>query len=281
MVCVGMVSGVRDIDAIDTFDATTNAMNRVIDKEEDLPYVVQEITTAKHSIEGGERDVLFNITSAPLGSFFDTGVFQGNWAVEFAAHSEGTVLLQYDGKDGTSYLNRTGLGGVDLARKGADCLHLEVVAGGELSYRIVVYDMGGRSAERTFQAGRENLDDVLLFYTDFALHQQVQLNWQLVGALEVFAIAPQDADEPVRSTLFKLATADSTIGPSPASPVSSEGLSPVGRSPEHEHKEGDSLPVSVLLTAFAVLMGVMGLLAILGIIAAALLVIYGRISRKR
>lgn len=71
---------------------------------------------------GGERDVYLERTSANAGTVaMDvSGSVASQLSYASAPFTSGNLLLTYDGNDGSSALNPTGLGGVDLTQLGAN-----------------------------------------------------------------------------------------------------------------------------------------------------------------
>ncbi|MFQ5415728.1 MAG: PEP-CTERM sorting domain-containing protein [Myxococcota bacterium] len=66
-------------------------------------------------IVGGERDVTITLTSGVGVTGIASG---GNYAYGHVAGSEGTISMVWDGIDGSSALNSTGLGGADFTDGG-------------------------------------------------------------------------------------------------------------------------------------------------------------------
>ena len=71
---------------------------------------------------GGERDVWLSRTSSNSGSVsMDVdGSFNGALAYASSPATSGYALITYDGTDGSSALNYTGLGGIDLTQSGVN-----------------------------------------------------------------------------------------------------------------------------------------------------------------
>ena len=71
---------------------------------------------------GGERDVWLSRNSANSGSVSVdvNGSFTGALAYASSPATTGNAVISYDGADGVSGLNYTGLGGIDLTQAGAN-----------------------------------------------------------------------------------------------------------------------------------------------------------------
>ncbi len=93
-------------------------------------------------ILGGERDVFLQRTSANSGSIsVDVdGSFAGALAYASSPATTGSALMTYDGTDGASGINFTGLGGIDLTQAGLNLgINLSTTSDNGASVTFTIY----------------------------------------------------------------------------------------------------------------------------------------------
>jgi len=122
---------------IDPFTVDTAPIIIVIPNGATFP-ISQERSTQSGNILGGERDLLLTVETGLTGLLLSTGVGGSTWNVGTPNSASGFALMQYDGVDGTSALNRNGLG-VDLTTGGGDSFRAVIQSDIETSYVLRVF----------------------------------------------------------------------------------------------------------------------------------------------
>jgi hypothetical protein len=105
------------VSTIDPFSVPSPALVIVISTTTTLPFSIFNVVQDS-SILGVERDLVLTAQTGAQGRVFNSDVSNGAWNIATPTGATGTSQLQYDGIDGSSALNPTGLGGVDLTHGG-------------------------------------------------------------------------------------------------------------------------------------------------------------------
>ncbi|MCG8408196.1 MAG: hypothetical protein MI923_23600 [Phycisphaerales bacterium] len=137
---------------------------------------------------GGERDL--RVFAPPVTPAFtaDTNLT----APSVFAYSEPTVLnaiveLEYDGIDGSAFLDATGLGGIDLTADGADRFVLDVIAADFAGFMtIFVYSDASNSSAAQIPFGAGIVSSTLFEFpfATFAPNLGAGADFTNVGAME-------------------------------------------------------------------------------------------------
>jgi hypothetical protein len=130
---------------IDPFTVDTPPLVIVIENPAALP-VSSERSVPGGNILGGERDLLLTVEDGSAGLLLSTGVSNGAWNMGTPNSASGFALLQYDGVDGSSALNRNGLN-IDLTANGATAFRAVIESDVETSY---VFRIFSGNSESTF-----------------------------------------------------------------------------------------------------------------------------------
>jgi len=140
---------------------------------------------------GGERDLFVNLQSAAGAISLQSNAFNQR-TLEFTstATGMGTRSVVWDGVDGSSNLNATGLGGVDITNAGANIgLRLSIgadLAGGKATFRV--YSSAGNWSSATVDipaTGGAGTTEVIIPFTAFTTGAGAGANLQSVGAIQL------------------------------------------------------------------------------------------------
>jgi len=150
-------------------------------------------------IVGGERDIEIVRTLGTLEVKADAGAgIGGVFAFSQDILTQGNATLTYDGVDGSTGLDTTGLGGVDLTEGGLNTVFALGGATSDLGGTVIVtvYDfLGGNSVSATFiippSAGVQA--DVSIQLSDFTGGTNTGI-FSNVGAITVFVSGPKSSD---------------------------------------------------------------------------------------
>jgi hypothetical protein len=184
-----------DVLVIDPFTAPDAAGPLVIIITGALPQSLSS-STQDTSILGGERDILLTATSGSPQSLLTSGVNGGEWAISSPPSAAGFSVMQYDGVDGSTTLNPTGLGGVDLTTSNSDAFHCFIQADHETTYTFTVYSGSASSSRVVTITGNDQLSEFFVKYSDFVGNA----NFAAAGAIEIKVEALVDVDSFI--TLF-------------------------------------------------------------------------------
>ncbi|MBL8828840.1 MAG: DUF11 domain-containing protein [Planctomycetaceae bacterium] len=171
---------------IDSFDSTTQSVTGTsIGVRTDAASM-----SAPESI-GGERDLYANLTSVSGAISLNANAFNQH-LLEFTstALGRGQRIVTWDGVDGSSNLNGSGLGNLDLTNAGANtALRVSIgadIAGGRATFRI--YSDAGNMSSATVDipvTGGGGTVEVLLPFSSFQIASGSGANLTRVGAIQL------------------------------------------------------------------------------------------------
>jgi hypothetical protein len=221
---------------IDNYNEGSNQVLIVLTDPFTLPtsstsfYAATGGPTSKN-ILGGERDLQYTAETGSAGRVFSTSVSvvdgEGQWEISTPNGGSGTVLMQYDGVDGTMNLNLNGFapvdsataGGIDITEKGKGiAFHLEVVTDIDTAYTFKVYSPDGSvcTAQVTVKGGGVSLDAIVNFSSFTG-----NCDFNNVGAIELYVDANENVDT---ITSFFTTVGAPNDGPAPPPPVGGPGF---------------------------------------------------------
>jgi len=164
--------------------------------------------TSKNII-GGERDLQYTAETGSSGRVFSSSVSvvdgAGQWEISTPNGGSGTVLMQYDGIDGTMTLNVNGFGpisgttgGIDITESGKGVAFRVVVETDiDTAYTFKVYSPSGSSCSATITVKGGNVPlDVSIPFSSFTGN----CDFNDVGAIEIYVDANENVD--TITTLF-------------------------------------------------------------------------------
>lgn len=171
---------------IDSFDSTTQSVTAT-----SMGLRTDTASMAAPEAIGGERDLFANLTSATGAISINANAFNQH-LLEFTstALGRGQRIVTWDGVDGSSNLNATGLGNIDLTNAGANnALRVSIgadLAGGRATFRI--YTDAGNSSTATVDipaTGGAGTVEVLIPFTNFQVLSGAGANLTRVGAVQL------------------------------------------------------------------------------------------------
>jgi hypothetical protein len=184
---------------------------------------------------GCSRDMQITVFSGFAGRSFNSdiftingGYFDAEWAVANPKTSSSITQLQYDGVDGTSALDVTGLGGIDITFGGAATgLFISAVSDIDITYTIEFYDVSGGICELNIDldatVGNYDYPDDTFFFFDLNEFSN-GCDMTNLGAIEFF-LPSQDAVDAIVRVVEIVGTVQSSP-PSPPPPPPSSPPSP-------------------------------------------------------
>jgi len=206
LACVTLAQTRVDLNIIDPFDVDTTPLVIILNPA-DLP-VTETGFTQDNNILGGERDLILTVTDGDDQSIVTSSVSDGSWSISTPGSAEGFSIMQYDGRDASSTLNRNGLGGVDFTSGGADSLHCFIQSDIETTYTFTIYSGSASSVAVVDIPGDDTLNEYFIRYSqDF----DGSASFTSVGAFEIRVEANVDVDSFI--------TIVATNGIPPASPT--------------------------------------------------------------
>ena len=205
---------------IDPFTINTPPIIIVIENQ-NFP-LSDDTSTPGDNILGGERDLLLTVENGAVGLLLSTGVSNGAWNMGTPNSASGFALLQYDGVDGTSALNRNGLGGIDLTANGATAFRAVIQSDIETSYVFRIFSGNAESSLTQPIPGTSQSAEYLFSFSQFTGNA----DFTNVGAVELQVNAFDNVDSFI--SFFGTHGPVSSISPSPAArPSRSPSPSPV------------------------------------------------------
>jgi len=216
--CFTLAQNRVDVLVLDPFTPDTDPLIILV-QSSSLPQSLSG-STSDTAIVGGERDLLLTATSGSDNSIITSGVSDGQWSVSTPHDAAGFSVMQYDGIDGSTTLNPTGLNGLDLTSGGADSLHCFIQSDHATTYTFTIYSAAGSSVFVANVAGTDSLTEFFLAFNDFT----GTATFGSVGAIEIRVEALVDVDTFI--TIF--GTAGPTSNPPPPPPPPGVSPSPVG-----------------------------------------------------
>ena len=168
--------------------------------------------TRNKKIVGGERDLIITATDSLPGMILRSAVLDGLWDSSTPHLTSAFFFAQYDGKDNSSSLDTTGLGGLDFNTLSPDkSFSLTVNSDSVITVEVVVYDMvGGQSIHLLTFEYPNGVPQVFLFH--FATFIGTA-NFSNVGAVVIQA---EIVDSSVSLTISDFILNDLPVTPSPS-----------------------------------------------------------------
>lgn len=129
---------------LDPFAAPDPSVKLTVDGDPGTaPLTTGSIITTDASIFGGERDIEATWTSGAGEVSVSVGTnFLNESILTFSADSatSGNLMIQWDGIDGSTALNASGLGGVDFSTFGVDAFVLDVLQSDDgFNFQVAIY----------------------------------------------------------------------------------------------------------------------------------------------
>jgi len=158
---------------------------------------------------GGERDIFVDATAGTVSIAANGTPKPGELVFDVGAGANGKRVVSYDGVDGTSNLNPTGLSNLDLTASGtANAFRFQI--GGEPGTRLIIRVHSGANVSTREVAipttpGALATSDLIVPFSDFSTSSGSGANFAAVGAIELEDTGPDAADA--------IVNAFSTIGP--------------------------------------------------------------------
>lgn len=158
---------------------------------------------------GGERDIFVDATAGTVSIAANGTPKPGELVFDVGAGANGKRVVSYDGVDGTSNLNPTGLSSLDLTASGtANAFRFQI--GGEPGTRLIIRVHSGANVSTREVAipttpGALATSDLIVPFSDFSTSSGSGANFAAVGAIELEVTGPDAADA--------IVNAFSTIGP--------------------------------------------------------------------
>jgi uncharacterized repeat protein (TIGR01451 family) len=137
---------------------------------------------------GGERDLLISLNAGVIaGNSLNANINSGSFSHSQDSTIAGSSLVQWDGADGSSTLNPTGLGGLDLTVGGAqNALQLSVQFD-DLPFDVVmtIYTDAGNASTATFSPAGQIFAPIsfVIPYSDFTSALGAGADFTNVGAI--------------------------------------------------------------------------------------------------
>ena len=173
---------------IDPFLVNTEPLIIIIEDTGDLP-VSAERSTVAGDVLGGERDLLLTVEDGSVGLILSTGVSNGSWNMGTPNSASGFAILQYDGVDGSSALNRNGLG-IDLTSNGASAFRAVIESDVETSYVFRIFSGNTESSFTQTIPGGLPAAEYLFNFSQFSGNA----DFTNVGAIELQVNAFDNVD---------------------------------------------------------------------------------------
>ena len=131
----------EDKQAIDSFGVSTSPPVVILLESTAPPTVTATSFDSGSSIIGGERDIILTAEEGREGLVFSAGASSGSFNVATAPNARGSVVIQYDGQDGSANLDSNlGLRGRDLTQGSAIGFCIQARADIETQFEITVTD---------------------------------------------------------------------------------------------------------------------------------------------
>jgi|GEM_PF-483364 len=148
---------------------------------------------------GGERDVFLEATAGSITLNVNTGAFPGdvNYDANFGA--TGNYRVVWDGVDGSSVVNPTGLGSIDLTASDEAGFLLSVGTTDAVSATLIVHSSGTDSSIATVPIPAGPADSILVPFSAFAINTGAGADFSSVGAIELEVDAPIASTETISS----------------------------------------------------------------------------------
>lgn len=189
---------------LDTFNTT----QQVVDASFPVATPNSSSLAAPESV-GGERDVFVDATKGRIS--VEANDTSGLGKLVFAVNpgANGKRVVSYDGVDGTSNLNATGLNNLDLTSAGeANAFRFQI--GGEAGTRLIIRVYSGanvstREVPIPTTEEAEPTADLIVPFSEFSSSAGSGANFAAIGAIELEVIGPGAADA--------IVNAFSTVGP--------------------------------------------------------------------
>ena len=141
---------------------------------------------------GGVRDIFLTRTSSNNGfvSADSNDSVSGAFAFSAGTGTSGTVRLQYDGSDGASTINPTGLGGISLLEPGTINNRFRFQATSDLGGDVIVrlFSGAGNSSTASFLVAADpsfSFQTYLLSFASFTTTAGTGANFANIGAIEI------------------------------------------------------------------------------------------------
>jgi len=222
---------------IDPFEPDTPSLILIIDGSL-LPQTLTASTQGS-GILGGERDLSLTAETGPDGRVLTAGVSLSQWDVSTPNGASGFAVMQYDGIDGSTTLNPTGLGGEDFTSLGADGLRATIQTDIDTEYTFTIYDTSGGQGDFiiTVPGAIDLLTDYSIPFAGFTGNA----DFSSIGAIEILI----ELFENVDSTISLVGVEGTNIVPVPSPNPTPEpddwytfdddddGLSPYGDEEPH------------------------------------------------
>ena len=189
---------------LDTFNTTQQVVNA------SFPGATPNSSslTAPESV-GGERDVFVDATAGTVSVAANGTPKPGELVFDVGAGANGKRVVSYDGVDGTSNLNATGLNNLDLTSAGeANAFRFQI--GGEAGTRLIIRVYSGanvstREVPIPTTPGANATSDLIVPFSEFSSSAGSGANFAAIGAIELEVTGPEAADA--------IVNAFSTVGP--------------------------------------------------------------------
>jgi len=139
---------------IDAFSVDSTPLVSILQAPAPPTVTLTQVTTDQ-GVLGGERDIILNVLTGPTGRVTTVAVTDNQLSIACPNGSNATVIVQYDGNDGSSDLSlNPGLGGIDLTFNNAVGFFITASSDIQTNFAITVYSGNGRSGTvNNFVAG--------------------------------------------------------------------------------------------------------------------------------
>ena len=166
-------------------------------------------TFQTNSVLGGERDILLTATGGNQGAVAAVVVTDEELNLASPLRLSGSLLVQYDGTDGSLNLDPTGLNSLDLTDGGADLFRIRLECDVGATITVRVYSNGGVS-EASISVGRLlGVQNIIIPFSAFDGNP----DFTSVGAIELYIPFDENLDLGIQE--FDVATGSATTnGPS-------------------------------------------------------------------
>ena len=122
------------------------------------------------NILGGERDITLTVLTGSVGRVFTAGVSDGQFVIACPNGASGSVVVQYDGVDGSANLSLTpGLGGLDLTASNGVGFKVSATSDISTSFSVTAYSGNGNkgSVSKTVVGNPDVVTDYLIAFSEY------------------------------------------------------------------------------------------------------------------
>jgi len=208
----------RDVDSVDAFETVTPDIIITLPQNPSFPISLFRNTNGNDVI-GGQRNILLTANSGVANLVLASGISNEEFFASTPNGASGSVLVQYDGDDGSISLSPNGLGGADLTAEGAFAFHLVMETDIPTTCTLRVYSGTDNNycSALFVLPGDDMLHDYYLSYLAFDTVGN-GCDFANVGAIELFINMFENVDV--------LLVQFTTWGPVPLSPTPTRTRTP-------------------------------------------------------